>query len=68
MSEFIDGSVAICATGQAGTIIQLTGNEAWVLLRNGDIWVGLINRIRLPQDSADLEACPIDIERFDAKY
>jgi hypothetical protein len=25
---------------RAGTIVQITGDEVWVLLANGDIWVG----------------------------
>jgi hypothetical protein len=63
MSEFVEGNVVICGTQQAGSIIHTDGRNVWVLLRNGNIWVGFINQIRMPQDQADLDACPLDVER-----
>ncbi len=62
-----EGDVVICDTGQAGTLILSFGSESQVLLRNGDVWVGDIKRLRLPQGAPDLEACPIDVERPESK-
>jgi hypothetical protein len=59
----IEGSVVICDSGQAGTLTHLDRAEACVLLRNGELWHGIVNRLRKPQDDADLAACPIDVER-----
>jgi hypothetical protein len=67
MGSFKNGLVVICATSQAGTVIQITGKEVWVLLRNNDVWVGTDHDIRLPQDQADLDACPIDVGRLEQK-
>jgi hypothetical protein len=67
MGSFKSGSVVICATSQAGTVVQITGKDVWVLLRNNDVWVGLDHDIRNPQDQADLDACPIDVERLEIK-
>lgn len=64
MSDFAEGVVVICCdTGQAGTIIENVGRNVWVLLRNSNIWVGSTSMCRLPQDQADLDAAPIDVER-----
>jgi hypothetical protein len=63
MSDFQEGDVVICGTGQSGTLVQ-EGSNVWILLRNGDLWTGPENRIRHPQDEADLEACPMEVERF----
>lgn len=65
MNEFIEGKVVVCGSGQAGSIIHTDERNIWVLLRNGNIWVGFINQIRLPQDQADLDACPIEVERIE---
>lgn len=65
--QFKEGSVVICNTGQAGTLVQIAGKEVWVLLRNSDVWVGQVHHIRSPQDQADLDACPIDVERLEKK-
>lgn len=67
MNEFIDGNVVICDTGQAGSICQISGRDIWVLLRNGDIWIGQTNRVRFPQDQADLDAAPVDVDRLETK-
>jgi hypothetical protein len=63
--EMNEGIVVIVDSGQAGTICQIAGNECWVFLANHDIWVGQMGRIRLPQDEADLAACPLDVDRFE---
>ena len=49
MNDFVEGVVVIVGSGQAGTIVEVTGRDVWVLLRNGDVWVGPMNQIRLPQ-------------------
>lgn len=67
MNEFVEGDVVITNLGQAGSIAQLTGKDVWVLLRNGDLWVGQIHGIRLPQGKEDLDACPIDVVRAEIK-
>ena len=59
--------VVIVSTGQAGTIMQSSAGQLWVLLRNYDVWTGDSNRVRLPQDQADLDACPVDVERLESK-
>lgn len=58
-----EGSVIICPTGQSGCLVQLEGCEACVLLKNLEMWHGTSNRLRLPQDDADLAACPFNVER-----
>ncbi len=63
MNNIDEGSVVICSTTQAGTVIQ-AGSEVWVLLANGDIWTGPAHGLREPQDQADLDACPLEVERF----
>jgi len=67
MSDFVEGVVVICGSGQAGSIVQIDGRDVWVLLRNGDVWVGSSNQCRIPQDEADLNACPLDVERLEKK-
>lgn len=67
MVDFEEGDVVICGSGQAGTIAQICGRSVWVLLRNGNIWIGSMGQIRIPQDEADLEACPIEVERIEPK-
>ena len=62
-----DGSVVICSTGQCGSVIYSEKDNVWVLLRNSDIWVGPGSRLRIPQDQADMDACPINVERIEAK-
>lgn len=65
--EFKEGDVVICVTSQAGTLAQITGKDVWIILRNGDIWTGPVHDVRFPQDQADLDACPVDVEREEAK-
>ena len=68
MNDFVEGDVVICCdSGQAGTIIESNKREVWVLLRNGNIWVNSANMLRMPQDQADLDACPIEVERIEHK-
>ena len=42
-----EGSVVICPTHQAGTVVEINKGGTWVLLRNGDVWVGELFRVRL---------------------
>ena len=58
-----EGTVVICSTGQAGTVVQNIKNDLWILLCNGDIWCGPYSMVRLPQDEADLAACPFEVAR-----
>lgn len=64
MNEINEGKVVITGTGQAGTYIGGTKDQAAVLLRNGDIWYGNSGQMRLPQNQADLDAAIIDIDKF----
>jgi len=63
----IEGDVVICATSQAGSIVQIDGKNVWVLLRNHDIWTGLLSQTYKPQSKEHLDACPIDVARVEAK-
>lgn len=67
MTDFVEGGVVIVSTGQAGTIVESIKRDVWVLLRNGDVWVGPTSHIRYPQDGEDLAACPINVERLEPK-
>ena len=62
MEKFSEGDVVICGTGQAGTVCQL-GPNLWVLLTNGYIWCGSESMARYPQDQADLDAAPLNIDK-----
>ena len=62
-----EGSVVICPTHQAGTVVEINKGGTWVLLRNGDVWVGELFRVRLPQSQEDLDSCLIDVERLEPK-
>jgi len=61
--KFSEGDVVICGTGQAGTICAI-GAQLCVHLRNGDLWYGMDSQCRFPQDQADLDAAPLDHDRF----
>lgn len=63
MNNFVDGSVVICGSGQSGTVIQ-TGKDMWILLLNGDIWIGPTHTVRFPQDQADLDAAQLNVDRL----
>ncbi len=66
MDNFVEGSVAItCDTGQSGCVIQLDGSKAYVLLKNNDLWHGLVKQLRQPQDEADLASCPLNVDRVE---
>jgi hypothetical protein len=67
MNDFALGDVAICGSGQAGTIIQVDSNDLWILLRNGDIWTGRAHECRHPQSQEDLDAAPINVNRLESK-
>lgn len=64
MNNFVDGSVIICGSGQSGCITQM-GKDIWVLLLNGDIWIGPAHQCRFPQDAEDLAACPLSVDRLE---
>ena len=65
MNDYIiEGSVVIVPTQQSGCVIHLNSKkEVSVLLLNGDMWHGITNQLRKPQDDTDLEACPLNVER-----
>ena len=67
MINFIEGDVVICVTGQAGTLIQISNQDVWVLLANGNIWTGLLHDVRRPQNKEDLDSCPLEVERFEKR-
>ena len=67
MNNFVEGSVVICGSSQAGSVVQLTNKDIWVLLRNGDIWIGSSHHCRFPQDQADLDTAPIDVDRLEVR-
>jgi hypothetical protein len=68
MSRFEEGTVVICATGQAGTVIDDQNKDnLWVLLANGNIWHGAEFQCREPQSQEDLDACPLDVDRFEER-
>jgi hypothetical protein len=67
MNDFVEGVVVIVGSGQAGTIVEVTGRDVWVLLRNGDVWIGPMSQIRLPQDQADIDAAPLNVERLEKR-
>jgi hypothetical protein len=61
------GQVVIVDSGQAGTVCEDAGGQLWVLLANLDVWVGPPSMCRIPQDEADLAACPLNVERLESK-
>lgn len=65
--SFKEGDVVIVISSQAGSVVQIKVKEVWVLLRNGDIWTGPMHQVRFPQDKADLESCPLNVERIEPK-
>jgi hypothetical protein len=67
MKNIEEGLIVIIGTGQCGTVSEIIGNDIWVLLRNGDIWVGPLNRVRMPQSQEDQDACPVNVERLETK-
>lgn len=67
MKEFAEGEVIIVGSGQAGTVVEVDGSNVWVLLNNGDIWVGPFHQCRYPQNEEDLASCPINVERLEPK-
>ena len=61
--EFEEGDVVVCATTQAGTVVQIA-DKLWVLLANGDFWFGPETQCDFPQDQAHLDASPREVDRF----
>ena len=67
MEEIKEGSVVVSGTGQAGTACDFKGSDIAVLLRNGDIWIGPVHQCHIPQSQEELDACPIDVDRFEGR-
>lgn len=67
MNEINEGSVVIVQSGQIGTIVQLSG-DAWVLLSNGNIWIGNANMMHVPQSQEEIDAAlALDLDRFEGR-
>lgn len=64
MNEIYVGTVVICPTAQAGTVVDECGDQVCVLLQNGDLWHGAAHQVRLPQGKEDLEAAIVHVDRF----
>lgn len=65
MRDIVEGDVVIVSTGQAGTYIGQCGQvDHQVLLANGCIWTGKYHDMRFPQNQEDLDACPLEADRF----
>jgi hypothetical protein len=62
-----EGTVVICGTTQAGTVVMNASGDLMVLLANGNIWFGPSNQCRLPQSEEDLAACPLEVDRFEER-
>lgn len=67
MDKIKVGDVVVCPTGQAGTVDEVLGSDTWVILRNGNIWVGPTKYLRLPQGTDDLDSCPVEVDRPEPK-
>lgn len=67
MDKIKVGMVVICPSLQAGTVDEIMGSDAWVILRNGNIWVGPTHFLVIPQSPEHLDSCPIEVERPEAK-
>lgn len=61
------GNVIICGSSQSGCVTDLNGDEACVLLLNGDLWFGSVKLCRLPQDAEDLASAPLNVDRFERR-
>lgn len=59
--------VLVAPSGQAGTVVSVNGESIWVLLRNGELWVGPSSMIREPQSDEDLAAAPVEVSRPEPK-
>lgn len=57
----------LCGTGQAGTVISVTGDSMMVLLRNGEIWNGPTKMCYVPQSASELAAAPVEVERVEPR-
>lgn len=64
-NEALEGTVVIIPTGQAGSIVNCGPNDIWVLLRNGDIWVGSAKLAYEPQSAEELALAPLEVDRFE---
>jgi hypothetical protein len=66
MTQFREGDVVICGTGQAGTVISANSRDLGVLLTNGEIWYGSDGHCYHP-DEETLAAAPLEVDRFDVR-
>jgi hypothetical protein len=66
MTQFREGDVVICGTGQAGTVVQAIGRDLMVLTTNGEIWMGSDSHCYHPADDV-LAAAPLERDRFDER-
>lgn len=67
MNDINEGSVVIVNSGQIGTVVQLSG-DAWVLLSNGNIWIGNPNMTHIPQSQEEIDlAAALNLDRFEGR-
>lgn len=59
-----EGVVVITDQNQAGTVVWTFADTACVLLRNGELFVGPIRMLRIPQSEEDLAGTVLDVDRF----
>lgn len=64
MSKIKPGDVVIVSTNQAGTVWWIDGEEVAVMLRNKDIWYGFTYEARIPSSKEELDACVIDLDKW----
>lgn len=64
MSKIKPGDVVIVTTNQAGTVWWILDGEVAVMLRNKDIWYGKDYEARIPSSKEELEACVVDLEKW----
>ena len=57
-----EGTVVVCPSGQIGTVVTYTSDQAQVLLRNGEIWTGTAKQLREPQPG-EVEHAPVNVDR-----
>lgn len=62
-----EGTVVIVATGQAGTVIQCDQQNVTVLLSNQCLWQGKRSQVYIPQSKEELDAAPVEIDRFEER-
>lgn len=65
-ADLVEGMVVIIPSGQAGTISYID-SDIYVFLANGDLWHGTANMIHEPQSREHLDACPLNVDRFEER-